>query len=162
MEKKINLPPTNRNPPKSKTNPTRNSIGVFVPPNVGLWPIIFLETFWISCGELVEQVRTLKIGIGAIWKFDKFSTGPPSCRAGGDGGGSECSGCDRCDKTPPKPWEGDFLFSPSSLDNCTYKGTRCLEHHSHQCSGVIPLGGAACRQLQCKREQLCQWEAMGL
>jgi hypothetical protein len=31
-----------------------------------LWSIIFLKTFRISCGELVEQVRTLRIGIGAI------------------------------------------------------------------------------------------------
>jgi len=39
-----------------KTNPARNKIVVFVS----------FETFRLSCGELVEQVRTLKIVIGTI------------------------------------------------------------------------------------------------
>ncbi len=37
----------------------------------------FFQTFRISCGEWVEQVRSLRNGIGAIWKFDKSCTGPP-------------------------------------------------------------------------------------
>ncbi len=40
----------------------------------------FLQTFRISCGEWVEQVRSLRNGIGAIWRFDKSCTGPPNCR----------------------------------------------------------------------------------
>ncbi len=43
-----------------------------------LQSIVFLKTFRISFGELVEQVRILRIGIGAIWKFDKFWAGPPT------------------------------------------------------------------------------------
>ncbi len=45
-----------------------------------LWSMSFLETLRISCGGLVEQVRTLKICIGAIWKFDKSFAGPPSLK----------------------------------------------------------------------------------
>jgi hypothetical protein len=45
-------------------------------PTGGLFDF-FLETFSISCGELVEQVKTLRIGIWAIWKFEKLSTEPP-------------------------------------------------------------------------------------
>jgi hypothetical protein len=40
----------------------------------GLWSIIFLETFRILCGELVEQVRILKTGIGA---FEKLTNSVP-------------------------------------------------------------------------------------
>jgi hypothetical protein len=36
------------------------------------------QTFRISCGEWVEQVRSLRNGIRAIWKFDKSCTGPPN------------------------------------------------------------------------------------
>ncbi len=46
-------------------------------PTGKLWSIIYLKTFRISCGKLVEQVRTLRIGIRAIWKFDNFWAGPP-------------------------------------------------------------------------------------
>ncbi len=38
----------------------------------------FFQTFTISCGEWVEQVRLLRNVIGAIWKFDKSCTGPPT------------------------------------------------------------------------------------
>ncbi len=37
----------------------------------------FFPNFRISCGEWVEQVRSLRNGIWAIWKFDKSCTGPP-------------------------------------------------------------------------------------
>jgi hypothetical protein len=40
----------------------------------------FFQTFRISCGEWVEQVRLLRNGIGAIWKFDKSCTGPPTSK----------------------------------------------------------------------------------
>ncbi len=42
-----------------------------------LWSIFF-QNFRISCGEWVEQVRSLRIGIRDIWKFDKSCTGPPN------------------------------------------------------------------------------------
>ncbi len=43
----------------------------------------FFQTFRISCGEWVEQVRSLRNGIGAIWKFDKSCTGPLTIAGGG-------------------------------------------------------------------------------
>ncbi len=67
MAKKLNLPPTSRKPTQfqpiipPETQPSHLSH-----PLGRLWSIIFLETFRISCGELVEQVRTFTIGIRAI------------------------------------------------------------------------------------------------
>ncbi len=40
--------------------------------------VIFFQTFRISCGEWVEQVRSLRYGIGDIWNIDKYCTGPPN------------------------------------------------------------------------------------
>ncbi len=37
----------------------------------------FFQTVRISCGEWVEEVRSLRNGFLAIWTFDKFCTGPP-------------------------------------------------------------------------------------
>jgi hypothetical protein len=62
---KLNSPPTSRTHMNPATNPTQNSIIVFVPPN-GQVMVNFFETFRKSCGELAEQVRTLRNGIGAI------------------------------------------------------------------------------------------------
>ncbi len=42
-----------------------------------LWSFFF-QTFRISYGEWVEQVRSLRNGIWAIWKFEKSCTGPPT------------------------------------------------------------------------------------
>ena len=42
------------------------NISMFDTPNMQVLVIFFNETFRISCGDLVEQVRTLIIGIGAI------------------------------------------------------------------------------------------------
>ncbi len=56
-------------------------------PTGRLWS--FFWTFRISCGKWVEQVRSLRNGIGAIWKFDKSCTGSPNnmhhdvCKKGG-------------------------------------------------------------------------------
>ena len=48
-----------------KTIPTQNMILTFDPPN-GQVRVVLIETLRISKGELVEQVRTLRIGIGTI------------------------------------------------------------------------------------------------
>ncbi len=42
----------------------------------------FFQTFRISCGEWVEQFRSLRNGIWAIWKFNKSCTGPPTMAMG--------------------------------------------------------------------------------
>ncbi len=71
---KLNSSPTNRKPTSirqlipHKTQPSRSSR-----PTGRLWSILSLETFRISCGELVEQVRTPRIGIGAITDPDMFN-----------------------------------------------------------------------------------------
>jgi hypothetical protein len=57
-------------------HPPKTRMSHLTRPTGRLWSISF-QTFRISCGEWVEQVRTLRNGIGAIWKFDKSCTGPP-------------------------------------------------------------------------------------
>jgi hypothetical protein len=47
------------------SKPTRINNVMFDPPKQADYGFFF-ETFRISCGELVEQVRTLRIGVGAI------------------------------------------------------------------------------------------------
>ncbi len=58
-------------------NPPRSTMSRSTRPTGRLWSFYF-ETFRISCGDLVEQVETLRNGIGAIWKFGKFWAGPPN------------------------------------------------------------------------------------
>jgi hypothetical protein len=50
---------------KPKSKPTWIIDDTFDLPNRGVMGDFFFETFRISCGELVEQVGTLRIGIGA-------------------------------------------------------------------------------------------------
>jgi hypothetical protein len=67
LAKKLNSPFTSRKPTKiQKLIPPKTQSSRLSHPMGGLWSIIFPKTFRISCGELVDQVRTLKIGIGAI------------------------------------------------------------------------------------------------
>jgi hypothetical protein len=46
-------------------------------PQIRKWSFFFNQTFRISYWHLVEQIETLRGGIGAIWKKHIFSTGPP-------------------------------------------------------------------------------------
>jgi hypothetical protein len=46
--------------------PTQINNVMFDPPNGQVIVDLFFQTFRISCGELVEQVETLRNGIGAI------------------------------------------------------------------------------------------------
>ncbi len=67
LAKKLNLRPTCRKPAfLQQLIPPETQSSCLSCQTGGLCSISFLETFRISCGELIEQVRTLKLGIGAI------------------------------------------------------------------------------------------------
>jgi hypothetical protein len=54
-----------KNSEKPKSKPTWIIDDTLDPPNRGVMGNFFFETFRISCGELVEHVGTLRVGIGA-------------------------------------------------------------------------------------------------
>ncbi len=54
------------------------NVQCLVHPTGRFWSFFFNKTFRISYWHLIEQLWTLRRGIGAIWKNNVFSTGPPT------------------------------------------------------------------------------------
>ena len=53
---------------------------MMTPPTEGFWSIFFYETFRMSYVHLLEQLRTLRIIFGTIWKNHIFIIATPTSR----------------------------------------------------------------------------------
>ncbi len=70
------VPSGNRSVTRSVTSTQK--MWTLAAPQVRKWSFFFNQTFRISYWHLLEQIETLRGGIGAIWKKHIFYSGPPT------------------------------------------------------------------------------------